>query len=304
MARDLLCHQTVPLGTADRNRPFWATREQESVMLIRHWIFAAALVLCNSGVRADTLDDIKKRGEMIIGLEAAYVPYESIKDGQIVGFDCEIGERFAANLGVKAKFVDTAWSGIIPALYTRKFDAILSGMTITKDRAEKVLFSQPYAEASNMVLIRAGDTSIASAADLAGKKVGAQLGSAGAQAAQHFEEALKAQGKAGYADFKQYEHYPEAYQDLLTKRLDGVVNSISTLMVVMQDQKGVFKTVGGIQDIKAFVGMAFRKDDTAFRDFVDAQFAAMKKSGELARLQMKWFGATFETPDTVPADLP
>jgi polar amino acid transport system substrate-binding protein len=232
------------------------------------------------------------------------VPYESIKDGQIVGFDCEIGQRFAAKLGVKVKFVDTEWSGIIPALYTKKFDAIMSGMTITKDRAEKVLFSQPYAEASNIVLIRASDTSITTAADLSGKKVGGQLGSAGAQVAQRFEAALKAQGKPGYADFKQYDHYPEAYADLINKRLDGVVNSMSTLMVVMQDQKGVFRTVGGIQNIKAFVGMAFRKEDKAFQAFVDAQFAEMKKSGELAGLQMKWFGATFETPDMVPADLP
>jgi polar amino acid transport system substrate-binding protein len=273
-------------------------------MLIRPWIFAAAVLLLNAGVRADTLDDIKKRGEMVIGMEAAYVPYESIKDGQIVGFDCEIGQRFADKLGVKAKFVDTEWSGIIPALYTKKFDAILSGMTITKDRSEKVLFSQPYAEASNIVLIRASDTSIASAADLSGKKVGSQLGSAGAQVAQRFEESLKAQGKPGYTDFKQYEHFPEAYVDLVNKRLDGVVNSMSTLMVVMQDQKGIFKTVGGIQNIKAFVGMAFRKDDKAFLEFVNAQFAEMKKSGDLAKMQMKWFGATFETPDAVPADLP
>jgi polar amino acid transport system substrate-binding protein len=276
---------------------------QENVMLIRPWILAAAL-LFSAGTRADTLDDIKKRGEMVIGMEAAYVPYESIKDGQIVGFDCELGQRFADKLGVKVKFVDTEWSGIIPALYTKKFDAIMSGMTITKDRAEKVLFSQPYAEASNMVLIRASDTSIASAADLSGKKVGAQLGSAGAQVAQRFDAALKAEGKPGFTDFRQYEHYPEAYADLVTKRLDGVVNSMSTLMVVMQDQKGLFKTVGGIQNIKAFVGMSFRKDDTAFRDFVDAQFTEMKKTGELAKLQMKWFGATFETPDAVPAVLP
>lgn len=273
-------------------------------MPVKPWIFAAVALLFSSGVRADTLDEIKKRGEMVIGMEAAYVPYESIKDGQIVGFDCEIGQKFADKLGVKAKFVDTEWSGIIPALYTKKFDTILSGMTITHDRAEKVLFSQPYAEASNLVLIRASDTSITSAADLSGKKVGAQLGSAGAQAAQRFEATLKAAGKPGFADFKQYEHYPEAYQDLITKRLDGVVNSMSTLMVVMQDQKGVFKTVGGIANIKTFVGMAFRKDDTAFRDFVNAQFTEMKKSGELAKLQMKWFGATFETPDAVPADLP
>src|SRR5580698_4217057 len=98
---------------------------QENVMLVRLWIFAAVVLLSCTGARADTLDEIKKRGEMVIGMEAAYVPYESIKDGQIVGFDCEIGQRFADKLGVKVKFVDTEWSGIIPALYTKTFDIIL-----------------------------------------------------------------------------------------------------------------------------------------------------------------------------------
>jgi polar amino acid transport system substrate-binding protein len=268
------------------------------------WIAAAMIALIWTVAQADTLDEIKKRGEMVIGLEAAYVPYESIQDGKIVGFDCDIGQHLADKLGVKVKFVDTAWSGIIPALYTRKFDAVLSGMTITGERAEKVLFSQPYAEASNMVLIRASDDSTKSAADLSGKKVGAQLGSAGSQAAKKFEDKLKAEGRPGFADTKLYEHYPEAYADLVTKRLDGVVNSMSTLMVVMQQQPGVFKQVGGIQDIKAWVGMAFRKDDAAFQKFVNDEFTAMKKGGELTALQKKWFGAAFDTPDSVPDTLP
>ena len=273
-------------------------------MRVGTWIAAALIFLTAVSARADTLDEIKKRGEMVIGLEAAYVPYESIQDGKIIGFDCDIGQHFADKLGVKVKFVDTEWSGIIPALYTKKFDAILSGMTITGERAQKVLFSQPYAEASNVVLIRATDDSIKSAADLSGKKVGAQLGSAGSQVAKKFEDTLKAQGKSGFADTKLYEHYPEAYADLMTKRLDGVVNSMSTLMVVMQQQKGLFKQVGGIQDIKAWVGMAFRQDDAALRKFVDDEFTAMKKSGELAALQKKWFDATFETPGSVPDTLP
>jgi polar amino acid transport system substrate-binding protein len=280
--------------------------KQESFMQIRTWFFAgcaAAALLFSVAAKADTLDDIKKRGEMVIGMEAAYVPYESFKDGKIVGFDCDLGQIFADKLGVKVKFIDTDWAGIIPALYTKKFDTILSGMTITKDRAEKVLFSQPYAEASNVVLVLAGNDTVKTAADLSGKKVGSQLGSAGAQVAQAFDATLKAQGKPGFTDIKLYAHYPEAYQDLINKRIDGVVNSLSTLMVVMQDQKGVFKTVGGIQDIKAYVGMAFRKDDTAFLKFVNDQFTEMKKSGELAKLQTKWFGATFDTPDTVPTTL-
>jgi polar amino acid transport system substrate-binding protein len=254
--------------------------------------------------RADTLDDVKKRGTLVVGMEVAYVPYEFFKDGKIIGYDPDIIDHIVGKLGVKAQLVDTAWNGIIPALYAKKFDVVVSAMTITKERADKVLFSMPYADASNVILLRANEDRIKSADDLSGKIIGVQIGSAAAGIIKVFEAKLKAEGKPGYADVKQYEHYPEAYQDLINKRVDAVVNSKSTMMVVMRDAPGQFKMIGGVSDITAYFGMAFRKDDTAFQAFVNTQLADMKTSGELAKLQEKWFGGTMETPNTVPAVLP
>jgi polar amino acid transport system substrate-binding protein len=254
--------------------------------------------------RADTLGEVKKRGTLIIGTEAAYVPYEFFKDGKIVGYDPDIADLMVPKIGAKAQFIDTAWSGIIPALYAGKFDCIISAMTITKERADKVLFSMPYADASNVILLREDETRIKSADDLSGKIIGVQLGSAAAGIIKVFEAKLKAAGKPGYADVKQYEHFPEAYQDLLNQRVDAVVNSKSTLMVVIRDAPGKFKTLGGVSDITAYFGMAFRKEDGALRDFVNTQLAAMKQDGTLAKLQEKWFGGTMETPNTVPDVLP
>jgi polar amino acid transport system substrate-binding protein len=265
---------------------------------------ATIAVAMLSSAEAGTLDDIKKRGEMVVGMEVAYVPYEFFKDGQIMGYDVDIANKFAEKLGVKAKFVDTEWNGILPALIAKKFDTILSGMTITKERAEKLNFSMPYAEATNVILIRENDTSIKSAEDISGKRVGAQISSAGDKVAKQFEEALKVKGKSGYSDYKLYDHYPEAYVDLTNNRTDAVVNSLSTLAVVMKEQPGKFRTVGGIQDLKAYFGMAFRKEDSDFLKFVNEQFAELKKSGELTKLQLKWFGSAMETPDEVPANLP
>jgi len=253
---------------------------------------------------ADTLEKVKKRGVLIVGMEAAYVPYESFKDGKIVGYDPDIITIMAKNLGVKARLVDTAWAGIIPALYAGKFDCVISAMTITKARAAKVAFSMPYADASNVILLRADDDRIKTAYDLSGKVIGVQLGSAAAQIIQSFAAKLKAKGLPGYANVKQYDHYPEAYQDLLDKRVDAVVNSKSTLMVVMLDAPGKFKILPGISDIHAYFGMAFRKQDTALLAFVNGQLAELKKDGELAKLQMKWIGATMATPNTIPAVLP
>jgi polar amino acid transport system substrate-binding protein len=266
---------------------------------------AALLGLAGTrGAWADTLDEVKKRGTLVVGMEAAYVPYEFFKDGKIIGYDPDIIDTFIPKLGVKVQLVDTAWNGIIPALYAKKFDVIVSAMTITKERAEKVLFSMPYADASNVILLRAGEDRIKTADDLSGKTVGVQIGSAAAGIIKTFEDKLKAAGKPGYADVKQYEHYPEAYQDLLNKRIDAVVNSKSTMLVVMKDAPGKFKMIGGVSDITAYFGMAFRKEDAAFQSFVNAQLAGMKQDGTLAKLQEKWFGSTMDTPDAVPEVLP
>lgn len=258
-----------------------------------------------SPARADVFDEIKKRGEVVIGLEAQYQPYEYFKDGEIIGYDVDIINRmFKQNLGVKTNLVDTAWNGIIPALLAKKFDMIFSGMTITGERAQRVNFSMPYAEATNVILVRIDDPSINSAADLSGKIVGATLASAGGKVAQEFDAKLKAEGKPGFKDFKTYEHYPEAYVDLSNKRIDAVVNSLSSLVPMMNEQKGKYRLVTGIQDIKAYFGVAMRKDDPELLKFVNDQFADMKHDGELAKLQERWFGQTMPTPDEVPEKLP
>lgn len=253
---------------------------------------------------ADTLEEVKKRGVLVVGTEAAYVPYEFFKDGKIIGYDPDIIDVWAPKLGVKPQLVDTAWNGIIPALYANKFDVIISAMTITKERAEKVLFSMPYADASNVILLRANEDKIKTADDLSGKIVGVQIGSAAAGIIKTFEAKLKSNGKPGYSEVKRYEHYPEAYQDLINKRVDAVVNSRSTMMVVMRDAPGQFKMIPGVSEITAYFGMAFRKEDTSFQSFVNTELASLKSSGQLAKLQEKWFGGTMDTPNMVPDVLP
>ena len=206
---------------------------------------------------------------------------------------------------MKAQLVDTAWNGIIPALYAKKFDVIISAMTITKERAEKVLFSMPYADASNVILLRANEDKIKTADDLSGKIVGVQIGSAAAGIIKTFEAKLKAAGKPGYADVKQYEHYPEAYQDLLNKRIDAVVNSQihhagrdEGRARQVQDDRRRFRHH---RLFRHGLPQGGRRASSAF---VNEQLAGMKKDGTLAKLQEKWFGATMETPNTVPEVLP
>ncbi len=109
-------------------------------------VFALVLVAAMQVSAADielakksTLEEILKRGELRVGFEAGYMPFEMTdKKGNFVGFDIDMAKEMAKAMGVKFVPVNTAWDGIIPSLITGKFDIIMSGMTVTQERNLKV----------------------------------------------------------------------------------------------------------------------------------------------------------------------
>ncbi|MFZ9520674.1 MAG: transporter substrate-binding domain-containing protein [Silvanigrellaceae bacterium] len=120
-------------------------------------IFTAVLGVCvqsNRALAAETLVDVKTRKELRVGLDPGFIPFEMKNPkGEMIGFDIDMIQGFAASLGAKATFVDTRWEGIIPALMAKKFDLIVSGMTITEERKKTVLFSAPYYRAGLLALV-------------------------------------------------------------------------------------------------------------------------------------------------------
>ena len=104
--------------------------------------------------KKSTLEQILKRGELRVGFESGYIPFEMTnKKGKFIGFDMDYGRRLAKSMGVKFVPINTAWDGIIPALMTDKFDIIMGGMTITQERNLKVNFSDPYIVVGQTILI-------------------------------------------------------------------------------------------------------------------------------------------------------
>jgi len=96
------------------------------------------------GAASSQIDEILKRGVLKVGLDI-FVPWAfKDKDGNLVGFEVDVANKLAEDMGVEVEFVPTEWSGIIPALLTGKFDVIIGGMGVTTERALKVNFSDPY----------------------------------------------------------------------------------------------------------------------------------------------------------------
>ncbi|MDR1733071.1 MAG: transporter substrate-binding domain-containing protein [Synergistaceae bacterium] len=138
-----------------------------------------ALLLVASGAFAATPEEIKARGKIVVLTAPGYFPFEMIdENGDIIGFDMDIGKAIADDLGVKMEIVSITWDGIIPALETEKGDLILGGMAITEERQKKILFSEPYFYAGLGLLLSEKYKDIKSWKDMdvKGVKIGVRLG--------------------------------------------------------------------------------------------------------------------------------
>lgn len=267
--------------------------------------FVGALMACNAmavgAAQARTLDEIKASGELRVGDEASYVPFAFRKDGVFIGYDIDVADALCKALQVKCVVVDTVWAGIIPALLADKFDVILGQMDYSPERMAKVGFSIPYTEASQAMLVRAADKDkIKSLDDLSGKVLAVKLGSPGAQMKDKIAAKIKADKGEGPADIKTFDDHPAAYLALSDGRVDGVLNSLTTLAVLNKDQPGKFAVVPQVGSDN-WAGIATLPGNTSLLDFLNKELLVMKADGTLAKLQQKWFGMAMTLPDTIPA---
>ena len=247
-----------------------------------------------------TLEQIKKNGSVKIGCEAAYRPFTFREQGKIVGYDVDLAEMIYKPLGVRCDFIDTAWSGVVPALYAGNFDVIHCAMTYTKERVERVAFSMPYAEATQEMLIRAADASkIKTIEDMSGKILGVKLGSAGDTMKTVLDQRVVAKAGKGFAGVKTYDDHPAAYLALAQGSVDGVINTFATLTQVLKDAPGRYAIVRNVGPM-TWSGIATRNDEKELIGFVDKRLAEMKANGEIYALQEKWFGARMQLADAIP----
>ena len=104
--------------------------------------------------KKSTLESILKKGELWVGFESGYMPFEMTNQkGRYVGFDIDIAKEIAKAMGVKFVPINTDWVDIIPSLVTGKFDIIMSGMTVTQERNLKINFADPYIIVGQTILI-------------------------------------------------------------------------------------------------------------------------------------------------------
>ena len=270
----------------------------------RHFIVATGALLspfAQAQTAGLSLAQVRASGELRIGCEAAYVPFTYRQDGKIVGYDVDLAELICKSLGVKPNFIDTAWSGVIPSLYARKFDVVMTSMSYTKERLERVAFSIPYAEASQSMLVRAADAgNIKDMTDLNNRIVAVKLGSPGQILQEKINASLKAAGGPGFKDVRTFDDHPSAYVALAQNRVDTVLNTLPTLAMVVKDAPGRYAIVKGLGSDN-WAGIAVRKEDTEIVTFLNTELQRLKTDGSIYRLQEKWFGFRMNLADKIPS---
>jgi polar amino acid transport system substrate-binding protein len=168
------------------------------------------------------------------------------------------------------------------------------------ERMAKVGFSIPYTEASQAMLIRASDADkIKSLDDMSDKILGVKLGSPGAMMKDKIAKTIAHDRGAPPSEIKTFDDHPAAYLALEEDRIDGVLNSLTTLAVLVKDQPGTFAIVPQAGS-EIWAGIATLPGNDTLIDFLNKQILATKADGTLGKLQQKWFGMVMKLPDTIP----
>jgi arginine/ornithine transport system substrate-binding protein len=222
-----------------------------------------------------------------IGTEGAYPPFNSIDtNGQLVGFDVDIGKALCAAANFECEFVVQDWDGIIPGLIAKKYDAIVASMSITDKRKEVVDFTEKYYQTPAKFVAAKGAGFDISPEGLKGKVIGVQ------RATTH-ENFLRA--KFPGADIRTYATQDEANADLVSGRLDLVMaDSVVLLEGFLKTDAGQdFEFVGpGYSDPKFHgegVGIAIRKGDDDLRQAFNAAIDKIRADGTYKAINAKYF---------------
>ncbi|MGF6535044.1 MULTISPECIES: transporter substrate-binding domain-containing protein [Paraburkholderia] len=241
-----------------------------------------------------SLADIRKRGKLTVGTEAAYEPFEFVENGQVVGYGHDILGYMAGKLGVPLNQVNLPFQGLLPGLMAHKFDFVATSVGINPERAKRFAFSEPVGVVDTVLVARASDAGITRPEDVAGHVVGTQMGSSSQPVAQAFDTQLKAKG-AGYSDLKLFQAYPDVMVALSNKTVDVSIMPSNIVAVLMKREPGQYRVIGKIGDPKVLAWVA-HPDDKEIRAFINSSLDELTRNGQLAGLQKKWFGYTMNLP--------
>jgi polar amino acid transport system substrate-binding protein len=258
------------------------------------------LTLCAASVCAhaeDQLAKVKKAGELVVGTEMQFAPFDFLENGQQAGFNKDLFAEIGKEIGVKVRFIDLPWPSVLPGLEAGKFDMVGGPITVTKARMERYTYTLPVADATDAFLKRANDSGLKQSSDVAGKTVGAGKGSAQLDQLKAYAATLPKP-----PEIREYVDNNQAYADLAAGRIVAVANSMTNIAYVAKQRPETFAVVQPPFGAKVYFAYCLRKDADSkpLADAFNNALLKLDKDGRLATLQKKWFGVAMQVPPTLP----
>jgi polar amino acid transport system substrate-binding protein len=241
---------------------------------------AAALVALGAGAAA--AEAVK------VGLSPEPYPPFSVPDaaGNWTGWEIEIMQAICREADLECEITPTAWDGIIPALNSGRIDMIFNSMSITEARSEVIDFSEPYYRGSTLVAGPEGMDLQPTPEGLAGKVLGVQGSTIHERYAnKHFTD----------SDIKVYPTQEEAFQDLISGRIDATQADALAVNAFLESPAGqeCCESKGAVERDEAVlgrgVGAGLRKDDDELREKVNEAILAIRESGEYQKITSRYF---------------
>ncbi len=232
--------------------------------------FATTVALTQS-VRAE---------DLVVATDTAFVPFEFKEGDKYVGFDIDMWDAIAKEIGVTYTLQPMDFNGIIPALQTKQVDVALAGITIKEERQKVIDFSDGYYDSGFLLMVPA-DSDIKGAEDLKGKILAVKTGtSATDYAKEHFTE----------TELRQFPNVDNAYLELQTGRVDAAMHDTPNVLYYVATAGGGKVKAVGEQMMAHQYGIGFPKGSELVAK-VNAALANMKKDGRYNEIYKKWFGA-------------
>ncbi len=228
-------------------------------------------------------DSTDSDNTIVIATDATLPPMSFIGDDKEVdGFEPELAKALAKEANLKIKLINVEWAGLFGGLITKKFDAVISSVTILEERKEKMAFSIPYLKSGLALVIRKDTEGITGLADVKAKNitVGAQIGTT-AYFLLEKESNLKIKG---------YQLYGHAIADLIKGEIGAVLGESSGTLYYKSKDEAIFEKIKMAGEIMTdeYYGIVFQKNDKTLLDRVNSSLKTLLSNGTVDKLHKKW----------------
>ena len=249
-----------------------------------------------SNPTVDNWDKYQQQKSITVGFDNTFVPmgFEE-KNGNYAGFDIELAQYVSKKLGITVHFQPIDWDMKETELENGTIDAIWNGYSATDERREKVAFTIPYMQNTQILVVKK-TSGIHSVEDMTGKVLGAQNGSSGMLDFEEHPEVLKNRVKGGDAD--QYQSVNEAIIDLKNDRIDALLidRVYADYYLTTEGIADEYDTIpSGFESESFAVGV--RPADKKLLEALNQAFKELYQEGIFQQISQKWFGEDVATPE-------